>query len=216
MKTKNNGKKTMLLCSLFFLLAGCMKDNRTMEGGCSEELRRLWIGQGDISNKNYNSIRDLRAYYLTHRDTLSFHRYDNVPVKVWGYRWCDCYPVEPYYDSIEGDSVLMIVLATKLLHYDKYSSSNDPSYYFLTDSACVIMAGNEILHQCGEPLPDTMHAFLKGNDIATAMSNPEKRLLMYGTLDVRQSTIDLFPNCFAVPDCSIGLDVLNLQISSKP
>lgn len=222
MKTNNIILKTIVtsMCILLLIVTGCVKDSRSEQqvndGGCSEEwLRGFWMTQGVISNTSYNRTKDLRGYYLNHRDSSSFHRYDNDTVKVWGYRWCDCYPITPYYDSTKGDTVLLIALATRPLRYDKYSTSHDPSFYYLHDTACVIMTGDEIVQECGVPLPDTIHAYLRGADIETALSNPDKRLLLEGTLDVKQTTINLF-NCSNTPDCSIGLNVFNLEISEEP
>ncbi|MBO4587349.1 MAG: hypothetical protein J5711_00405 [Bacteroidales bacterium] len=232
MKTNNIISKTIVASMVILLFAtGCVKDNRyydpsdpknhdeavLMMYGCDDYLSGLWMVGGDISTKDYNSPKDLRGYYLHNRDSVSLHKFDGESVKVWGYRFVGKYSDKPYYDSETGDSVLLIALAPRPLRYARYCAESDPNsrFYYVHPDSTVVYSGDQIVDDNIRPLTDTIHAFLRGEDIKTALENPEKKLLMEGTIDVKQTNCVWWFHCFGMPDCSVGLNVTNLTLSER-
>lgn len=212
-----------LMFGLLFVTTGCVKESwkgfsetdTLLVGGCGEDLKREWMTEGDISTKDYNSPIDLRGYYLHNRDSVSLHKFDGESVKVWGYRFVGKYSDKPYYDSETGDSVLMIALAPRPLRYARYCAESDPNsrFYYVHPDSTVVYSGDQIVNDNICPLTDTIHAFLRGEDIKKALDNSEKKLLMEGTIDVKQTYCKFWFNCHALPDCSVGLNVTNLTLS---
>lgn len=157
----------------------------------------------------------MRSYYLHHRDSVSWHRYDGEKIKVWGYRFVGRYSEEPYIDSVTGESVLMISLAPRPLRYGRYCAENDPDsrFYYVHPDSTVVYSGDIIVDDNIRPLTDTIHAFIKGDDIRKVLENPEKKLWMEGYIDAKPTRCIWWYYCGGLPDCSVGLDVTNLTIT---
>ncbi len=239
MKTKTIKSGTIaVLLVVLFLLTGCTKDNRyyayydpespydstrTDRGGaipggtsCPDWIRNLWMISGDISTKDYNSTADVRSYYLHNRDSVSWHRYDGANIKVWGYRFVGRYNEEPYYDSVTGEPVIIIALAPRPLRYGRYSEEGDPDsrFYYVHPDSTVVYSGDLIFDDNIRPLTDTIHAFVRGEEmIRKVLENPDKKLLMEGTIDAIQTRCIWWYYCNHLPDCSVGLNITNLTIT---
>lgn len=216
----NIKKRSQILAILFsvimmFVLTGCVEDesSKWIVGDCTDAARNAWLVQGNIVPSIYNSTKDIRGYYLNNRDSASLHRFDGMNIKVWGFRFVGKYSDEPYYDSVTGDPVLLIALSPRPLRYERYGNVNPNSDYgYLNDTAIVIVSGNKIVNDDITPLTDTIHAFVRGSNIERVLSNPDKALLMSGALEVKQTYAHRWWNCFGLPDCSVGLEVVNLEI----
>ncbi len=209
-------KNKIILIILVSVLTGCVKDesSRMIVGDCSDAARNTWLIQGNIVPGIYNSTKDIRGYYLNNRDSASLHRFDGMSIKVWGFRFVGKYSDKPYYDSVFGDSILLIALSPRQLRYERYGNAVDPNndYYYLNDTAIVVVSENTVVADNNTPLTDTIHAFIRGSNIERVLSNPDKALLMSGTLKVKQTYAHRWWNCYALPDCSVGLNVVNLEI----